>query len=519
IDTLQASEPGLPLRVVELVARDKACEHPDRACHGESCPLAAGFYDRLPQAREAAVERTRLTSNALREIALAHQVCPYYLSQEMARWCDIVVGDYNYFYDGSALLHALTVENQWRVAVLVDEAHNLVDRARGMYSAELDQAQLGLLRSQAHPVLKKPLDRLQRAWNALAKEMPGDYTVQPEVPAKFVSALQDTTGAIADLLSEEPGAGSSELLRFHFDALHFTRLAESFGDHSLFDVTRKIGGGRQRGGRINAALCIRNVIPAPFLEPRFAAAHSTVLFSATLTPQRFYADTLGLPEDTAWLDVEAPFEAEQLSVRIVRHVSTRFRDRRASLGPIAELMAGEYESRPGNYLAFFSSFDYLDQVAEAFATRAAHIPTWHQTRKMDEIERARFLERFTPDSRGIGFAVLGGSFAEGIDLPGTRLIGAFIATLGLPQVNPVNEEMRRRLEAAFGAGHDYAYLFPGIRKVVQAAGRVIRSPTDRGSVHLIDDRFARSEVIRLLPAWWRWSLASRPAAVTPGSLT
>jgi Rad3-related DNA helicase len=149
-----------------------------------------------------------------------------------------------------------------------------------------------------------------------------------------------------------------------------------------------------------------------------------------------------------------------------------------------------------------------------FAARHPAIPSWLQSRGMRESEREAFLARFTADGRGIGFAVLGGSFAEGIDLPGERLIGAFIATLGLPEFNPVNEEMRRRIDAAFGAGYEYTYLFPGIRKVVQAAGRVIRTPSDRGSVHLIDDRFARPEVRRLLPPWWRIERAGHgvPAA-------
>jgi Rad3-related DNA helicase len=244
------------------------------------------------------------------------------------------------------------------------------------------------------------------------------------------------------------------------------------------------------------------MLPAPFLKPRFAATRTTVLFSATLTPQHFYADTLGLPDNAGWLDVPAPFRADQLSVRIVRNVSTRFRDRARSLAPIADLMAAQYAVQPGNYLAFFSSFDYLEQAATALSAAHPAIPVWAQTRRMDDHERARFLARFRADSRGIGFAVLGGTFAEGIDLPGERLIGAFIATLGLPQFNAVNEEMRRRIEAGFGTGYDYAYLYPGIRKVVQAAGRVIRSTTDRGSVHLIDDRFARADVMRLLPAWW-----------------
>ena len=498
IDTLRGTDAALPLRVVELVARDKACEHPDKACHGESCPLARGFYDRLPAARDAAVAAASLTRDALREIALAHQVCPYWLGQELARWCDVVVGDYNHYFDANALLYTLTLANQWRVAVLVDEAHNLVDRARSMYSAELLQSSLRPLRPAASPALKKPLHRLQRAWSALAREQEPAYQVHARPAPEFTAALQTFTAAVTEQLAEHPGAIDAELLRFYFDALHFNRLLESFGAHSLFDVTTR----GQRRGR-ECAVCIRNVVPAPFLRPRFAAARATVLFPATLRPQRFYADTLGLPDDAAWLDIEAPLAAEQLCVRIERDISTRLRHRAGSLEPIAALIAAQYARRPGNYLAFFSSFDYLQQVAGVFAARQPAIPTWLQTRSMRESEREAFLARFAADGRGIGFAVLGGSFAEGIDLPGERLIGAFIATLGLPEFNPVNEEMRRRIDAAFGAGYEYTYLFPGIRKVVQAAGRVIRTPSDHGSVHLIDDRFARPEVRRLLPPWWR----------------
>ena len=198
----------------------------------------------------------------------------------------------------------------------------------------------------------------------------------------------------------------------------------------------------------------------------------------------------------------APFLAEQLSVRIVRNVSTRYRDRSSSLTPIARLIAAQYQVAPGNYIAFFSSFDYLEQALREFTQRYPDVPTWQQGRRMRHAEQEAFLTRFEFDGRGVGFAVLGGSFAEGIDLVGTRLIGAFIATLGLPQFNPMNDELRRRLDTEFGAGYEYAYLFPGIRKVVQAAGRVIRTLSDSGTLHLIDDRFARPEVLRLLPKWW-----------------
>ncbi len=251
-------------------------------------------------------------------------------------------------------------------------------------------------------------------------------------------------------------------------------------------------------------------MPGPFLAPRFAAAHSVVLFSATLSPWHFYSDTLGMPANTAWVDVPSPFAAKQLSVRLVTDVSTRFQQRDKSLSPIVDLIAQQYRQQAGNYLTFFSSYDYLQKVASLFAERYPHIPLWPQARRMDEREREAFLARFTENSQGVGFAVLGGAFAEGIDLPGARLIGAFIATLGLPQINPVNEQIMRRMEQTFGNGYDCTYLFPGMQKVVQAAGRVIRTREDRGVVVLIDDRFARREVQQLLPQCWRIDAGSGP---------
>ena len=502
LETICRSESEMPLRVIEMVAREKSCEHPDKVCHGESCPLARGFYDRLPAARGDAVKSDTLTRATLREIALAHKVCPYYLGQEVARWCDVIIGDYNHFFDSTAMLHGLTTANGWRVGVLVDEAHNLIDRARAMYSADLRSGQLHAVRATAPASLKPSLDHMQRSWTRLTKGLVVPYAVLSEPPRAFASALRDAITAMSEHLAESPTAVDGALLQFYFDALQFARLLDTFDTHSMFDVTLDDEQEPRRGGS-HTTLCVRNVLPAPFLKPRFSATLTTVLFSATLTPSTFYGDTLGLPDDTAWLDVAAPFHADQLTVHIARDVSTRYRDRARSLGPIARLIGAQYATLPGNYIAFFSSFEYLEKAAGEFATRHPGIPTWKQSRRMGDAERETFLARFNVDGCGVGFAVLGGSFAEGIDLTGTRLIGAFIATLGLPQFNPVNEQVRRRLETTFGAGHDYTYLFPGIRKVVQAAGRVVRTLTDRGVLHLIDDRFARPEVLRLLPTWWR----------------
>ncbi|MDI6528670.1 ATP-dependent DNA helicase [Pseudomonas otitidis] len=497
--TLRDSVDALPVRVLELTARDKACEHPGSACHGDACPLARGFYDRLPAAREAAAERRWLDRAALREVALAHNVCPYYLGQEMARWSDVVVGDYNYYFDLGALLFGLAQLNQWQVGVLVDEAHNLVERARAMYSAELRQGALkALVRSVPGP-LKKPLERVQRSWSELNKAQRVDYQAYDEPPQKLLGALQNAVTAITDHLAEQPGAPlDPALMTFYFDALHFTRMAELFDTHSLFDLNA-YGSGRNR----QSTLCLRNLVPAPFIGPRLEASRSTVLFSATLNPRRYYSDLLGVPGNTPWLEVQSPFTAEQLQVRVAQGLSTRYQHRAQSLEPIVELMADQFYQRPGHYLAFFSSYQYLEQVATLFAERHPFIPAWSQSRSMGEAERLAFLERFTEGGRGIGFAVLGGAFGEGIDLPGERLIGAFIATLGLPQVNPVNEQLKQRMGAIFQAGYDYTYLYPGLQKVVQAAGRVIRTQGDRGVVHLMDERFAQPEIRRLLPSWWR----------------
>ncbi|WP_053144646.1 ATP-dependent DNA helicase [Pseudomonas sp. P97.38] len=492
------SAPSMPLRVLEMVARDKACEHPDKACHGESCPLAQGFYDRLPAARVAASQVSLLDQAALREVALAHGICPYYLSQEMARWADVVVADYNYYFDFSALLFGLAQANGWTVATLVDEAHNLVERGRQMYSATLDQATLATVRKTAPEPLKKPLERVNRQWNALHAPQVAAYQAYERLPDKLLQALATCTTAIGDYLNEHPQGLDGDLQAFYFDALQFGRVAESFDEQFLFDIHKREFG-RQRSG---STLCLRNVVPAGFLRPRLTAARSSVLFSATLSPRHYYADLLGTPAETVWIDVESPFQADQLDVQVVSRISTRFAHRQASLEPIVALMARQFSARPGNYLAFFSSFDYLQQVAGLFAERHPEIVTWAQSRGMGEAPRQAFLDRFMEHSQGIGFAVLGGAFGEGIDLPGSRLIGAFIATLGLAQLNPVNEQIKQRMAAIFGDGYDYTYLYPGLQKVVQAAGRVIRTQQDRGVVMLIDDRFGEARVQQLLPRWW-----------------
>ncbi len=496
---LNQNNAALPLRVLELVARDKSCENPDKECHGDSCSLAKGFYDRIQQARQAAIQSPFLDQQSLRAVALEHQVCPYYLSQEMVRWSDVVIGDYNYYFDTSAMLHGLTVENKWRVTLLIDEAHNMIERARKMYTAELGQKNLRFARKFAPKSVQPMLDRVDRQWNELHKSQQEEYQVYGAVSSKFLYSLQQACIGITDCMTDNLSPLHEDLQSFYFAAHHFSQLAESFGEHSLFDITKGIGASGQR----HSKLCLRNIVPAPFLKPRFDSAHSSVLFSATLNPWNYYVNTLGLPEKSVWIDVDAPFDAQQLTVHISHDISTRYQDRNQSLAPIIALITQRYHELPGNYLAFFSSFDYLQKACNLFVERNPDIPVWQQSRGMNETDRVAFLDRFETEGKGIGFAILGGAFGEGIDLPGDRLIGAFIATLGLPQINPINEKIRKRMDELFEQGYDYTYVFPGLQKVVQAAGRVIRTQQDRGVIYLMDDRFAHKRIQALLPHWWK----------------
>ncbi len=508
--------PVFPLRVLEMVAREKSCEHPTAHCNGASCPLARGFYDRLPQARQAATNAAWLDQAALRQIAREHHVCPYYLSQEMLRWCDVVVGDYNYYFDRNAVLFSLTEQSNWRVTLLIDEAHNLCARACGMYSAELSLHEALSERPRLPASLRPRLD----AWVAQWRSLLGAQTAAQagaqasrwleEIPAAWSKALTRLIAGMGEHLEGDASASPPTWLDFYFRTQNFASLAEALGEHSLCELDVCAVPERMpeamdfgdTGGGAAGMICLHNIVPAPFLVPRWAKADSSVLFSATLNPQTYYVDMLGLSAQVVRQDIPTPFPPEHLRVRVLP-VSTRREDRERTLPALVHTMASQFAQEPGNYLAFFSSFEYLELAWSALRTRHPTLPTWAQERDMSETRRTAFLQRFQADGQGIGFAVLGGAFAEGVDLPGRRLIGAFVATLGLPQFDALSAATSARLEQQFGRGYDYTYLFPGLQKVVQAAGRVIRSEHDQGTLWLLDQRYTEQRYRQWLPPWWQ----------------
>jgi DNA excision repair protein ERCC-2 len=508
---LRAGMAGQALRVMALVPKEQACEYPDKACHGEACPLARGFYDRLPAAREEAVAQGWMDAATQRSVALRHGLCPYYLGQELVRWADVLVGDVHHYFDANGQLWGLKQALDWKLALLVDEAHNLVERARQMYTAELRLADIQTAAASAPGALRPPLGLLAEAVAALASQTTAAaafYAVVQPVPDAFTEALQAAASALAEHFQQQPLA-TGGLLNFHFSLQRFLRLLDALSEHSLFDLhatARHTDAGAAtvgEDGPADVVLCVRNVVPAVFLRQRLKLLHSLTLFSATLAPPDYAIQLLGLPEDTAWIDVPSAFPAEHLTVQVATEISTRLPDRPHSLQRLAGILAAQFDAHPGNYLAFFSSFEYLEQAAANLARVRPDIPQWRQERRMGDGARQGFLGRFQPQGRGIGFAVLGGVFAEGVDLPGSLLIGAFIATLGLPPVSAQQTQVQARLAQLLGVEAGYGALVPAMQKVVQAAGRVLRTPQDQGWLWLLDDRYRRPEVAALLPREWQ----------------
>ncbi len=497
-EALQQLEPT-NIRVIQLDARHNACDNPALACHGESCPLALGFFDRLPAAREAAAKAQWLDTDGLANIAAAHGICRYYLGQEMARWCDIIIADVNHYFDQQALLFALKQQEEWRVAICIDEAHNLIERTRGMYSAAISEQPIVEYGKRAPSALKPALVGLKKAWRQIIKQQPSrEVQFLSSPPASLVSAGLKFASQAADYMVDHPGDG--ELQELMFSYLGFARLSEQFEDHSLAIIRQDMPPGTRNA---RGELAIQNIDPNTHIRPRWLACHSALLFSATLQPFEYYRDLLGI-EDVVLRAIDSPFRRDQLELRLVSDIDTRYKYRQQSVQSIAQRIAWQYSRTPGNYLVYTPSFAYQKLLQDALDSLPLSLPLVMQTPVMNEASRHEFIHGFRQHRGRIGLATLGGIFGEGIDLPGDELIGVTIISLGLPPFDDFHRRIEKYFSHRYGSanGYRYTYLFPAMRKIVQAAGRLLRSQSDQGLIELIDPRFEQDEIKSLLPPWW-----------------
>ena len=506
---------GADLRVLLLSAKERICPHREicREIGGERCPLSRSAPAREDEAaRELlAMGKTTVDLTLLREAGEKHKVCPYELALRYAEYADIVICDYNYlFHPRVALRRFFSGRGEW--CFLCDEAHNLIERARELYSCDLPLTFFDAFRPAAeqNPRLKAALDGTVTALRKILMPLVADsvetdgegikrgFCRQRDLPEGLLDSLSELCDVCFAILEERKLP--PDLLTGLRDAAY--DLAESVSKLSRYS-SRFVSFITLHGDALTyRALCLD---PSETISSRLALGRSAVFFSATMTPTAYYRNVLGGRPTDDELDLPSPFDPSQLSVSILDRIGTRYSEREDTLKAVARAVLTAVKAKPGNYLVFCPSFAYLDRLAEEVGRLAPALETVKQGRHMDRAERQAFLDRFSEENRRalVGFTVMGGIYAEGVDLVGRRLIGAIVIGVGLPQPTPENEAIREYYDDTLEAGREYAYVYPGMNRVLQAAGRVIRTELDRGAVVLIDDRFSEPVYRRLMPNHWR----------------
>ncbi|WP_108124014.1 ATP-dependent DNA helicase [Saccharospirillum mangrovi] len=484
------------LNCVNLHAKERLCLSPDTPCDGALCPYANDYFGKRQRLRERLFARNRWDAVTLAELGEAEHICPYYLSQDWALWADLVIGDVNYLYDTTAVQPYLLKEIDNKVAVLIDESHNLIDRGRAMYSAEFNGETLEALFKTAPEGIRKALQPVRKALRKIQPETPGLSDQPPDV---LVQALRTWLQESARLLREaafwEPPPQWQRLI---FDAARFNRIHELAEPR---DFCWRYTPGTPAERRVET-LCLN---PARLLREKHQLVNSVAAFSATLAPWHYSQSMTGLAEAVP-LSLASPFQPEQFQVTLVTDVSTRFRDRQQLPAQVVPLIQAFREQTPGNALVFFSSYRQLADCEARLATDPGVIA---QRRETTLLERLALLDRLRTERGLMVLAPLGGVLGEGVDLPGDALTGVLVVGPGLPQVNDLNDRIRRALDAEGQPGFDFAYRFPGLHKVLQAAGRCVRNESDRGDIWLLDDRFADYHASGWLPPHWTVRSARR----------
>lgn len=491
---------GGRLRSIVITAKEKICFSPGQPCHPDHCEYAKGYYDKVQDTIDTMLgEAEHFDRGAIEFAAQRDRVCPFELGLDLSASCDAIIADYNYVFDPVVYLRRFFDSKNRDSIALVDEAHNLVDRGRDMFSAAVDKESylaIAKICQRSAPAVMKAARTVSRAFLAYKKrheiefEKHGHIT-SDEIPESVVSAMQTfCNSAEEELRSEVYGGFRDELLGCYFDTLRFLRTAENFdADYAvLFQQQSK-----------KHCLKLYCMDPSRQLGEGFDRLASTICFSATMQPSEYFRRMLGASDVANWYRLPSPFSSTNLQINVAGYIDTSFKGRNQSLADLVDLIRCVITAKQGNYLVFFPSYDYLQRAVQLIENRFPQMAIRVQQRKMSDEERQEFLSAFTDESQVCGFAVMGGAFSEGIDLKGNRLIGAVVVGVGLPQIGIERDLIRDHFPEA---GFEYAYQYPGLVRVLQTAGRVIRDDADRGIICLVDTRYREQRYLALLPAEW-----------------
>lgn len=503
---------GLDMRTVHITAKEKACANGDFICNPDACPYADGHFDRVNDAvYDIITHENIITGELIFEYSEKHKVCPYEFSLDISNWCDAVIGDYNYAFDPRVRLRRFfETESEDGYIFLVDEAHNLISRACEMYSAAIvkeDVLECGRMVKGMSRTLTSAITSVNKKLLELKRGCDGSYVIYPDV-ADLAKAMNRLQLELSKLLEKQKFFDmKEEVLDFFFKVRKFNDVyAEMFRGYKIY------GKHQYDGSFCVKLLCVD---PSDNIQECLAAARSAVFFSATLLPIQYYKELITGDADDYAVYAETSFTQDQRLLAMARDVSSKYTRRNADeYEKIAEYIKAAVSAKKGNYIAFFPSYEFMEHVREFLESGTCDMIV--QNQRMSEKERGDFLAEFSfeRDRSLLGLCVMGGIFSEGIDLTDEKLIGAIIVGTGLPMINTESEIMKKYFDDDGKDGFAYAYRFPGMNKVMQAAGRVIRKETDRGVILLLDERFSYSEYRSLFPK--EWSDCSRVTLSTVG---
>ncbi len=491
----------LKMKTLTLTAKEKICFCEKPVCHPEYCAYAKGHYDRVNDAiLEAVGECDDLSRTVIEKYAKKHTVCPFELSLDLSLLADCIICDYNYVFDPRAYLRRFFADSNGDYVFLIDEAHNLIDRSREMFSAQLLKTAFYKVKKEykgRNKALDKTLTSINQYMIDLRKQCGEQgYFITGEKPKDFINLIDKYT-AICELMLKEHKELSEDnnFLQLYFEALSFITMSDFYDERYVTFVESL---------RDEVMLKLFCLDPSFLLQEALKRGNSAIMFSATLSPLVYFREILGGGEEDKILSLDSPFDSQSLCVMTAGNVSTKYKDREQNKQTITRLVGSFISRKTGNYIIYFPSYKYMNDVFEEFIIAFPDINAVKQGAVMSEEQREDFLSCFNenPEKTYVAFCVLGGIFSEGIDLKGSRLIGAVIVSVGLPQLSIQRNIIRDYFNSKNGMGYEYAYMYPGMNKVLQAAGRVIRCDSDTGAVLLIDERYSHKNYLKLFPKHW-----------------
>ncbi|XMB85539.1 ATP-dependent DNA helicase [Mycoplasmatota bacterium WC44] len=485
-------ENGLNSKTIELTSKDSICFLEERECTPEACKYAKGFFDRLKEAtRDIYKNESIITKKILEEYAEKHTVCPFEYSLYVSYFTDIIICDYNYAFCPKTHLKRYFEEKEYKPILLVDEAHNLISRSKSMYSAELNDSvvkKLKILLNSIKPSVSKEINNLLDSFDILGSGV--SFESYKDMDHIFIEYFLKLYKKINEILIENQDFKSrNDVVNIYFELMDFYRIIEFYNESYVFLVDNN------KGIKVSLSCLDASKYILKTIKDR---CFGTVFFSATMFPLDYYKQLLTSGEGNHMI-LKSPFPQENLSLFIVDDVSTKYKDRDSSIDKIVDTIKTMVNSKKGKYIVFFPSYAYLDKVSEQLDVNIEKIV---QKRNMTYSERVEYMNMFSEDSSLLGMFVMGGIFSEGIDYVGDMLSGVIIVGVGLPMYGDYNNLLKSYFDEKFNNGFDYAYTYPGINKVIQSVGRVIRTESDRGVAILIDERFSNNKYQNLFPREW-----------------